>query len=89
MTLEAFDEGQRRLLVPPTMHPLAKVEHGSMRLGIRAVGPTLSISIEGQEILSVADERFGSGLVVLGVVTWSGPVTATFDNVLVTVPGLE
>ena len=86
VSFEAFDEAQRRRLAPPTMHPLAKVERGSMRLAIRAVGPTMTVSIDGQEILSVADERFASGLVALGVVTWSGPVTATFENVLVTVP---
>jgi hypothetical protein len=86
VSLSTFDEGQRRLLAPPRMHPLAKVERGSMRLAIRATGPDLSVSIDGQEILSLADDRYTSGQVALGVVTWSGPVTATFDNVLVTVP---
>ena len=85
VSLSTFDEGQRRLLVPPRMHPLAKVEHGTMRLAIRATGPNLSVSIDGQEVLSLVDDRYNSGLVALGVVTWSGPVMATFDNVLVTV----
>ena len=86
VSLSTFDEGQRRLLAPPTTHPLARVERGTMRLAIRATGPDLSIRIDGQEILSLSDEHYASGLVALGVVTWSGPVTATFDNVLVTVP---
>ena len=86
VALETFDEGQRTLLAPPTMHPLAKVQYGALRLAIRAVGPSLTVSIDGQEIVRVTDDRFAGGLVALGVVTWSGPVTATFDNVLVTVP---
>ncbi|MDP8922137.1 MAG: hypothetical protein M3O34_04585, partial [Chloroflexota bacterium] len=86
VSVSTFEEGRRTLLAPPTMHPLARVEWGSMRLAVRATGPSLSVSIDGQEIVSLVDERYASGLVALGVVTRSGPVTATFDNVLVTVP---
>jgi len=89
VALDTFDEGQRTTLVPPTTHPLAKVERGAFRLGIRAVGPSLSVSIDGQEVASIMDERYATGLVALGVVTWSDPVWATFDNVLVTIPASD
>jgi hypothetical protein len=84
--LDTFDEGQRTQIVAPTMHPLAKAGTGTLRLSVRANGPRLSIAIDGQDVLSVEDARFERGSIVLGVVTWSGPVAATFDNVLLTVP---
>jgi hypothetical protein len=84
--LEGFDEGHREALTPWIDHPAAAVGSSTMRLMIRASGPTISASVDGQAVLRTVDARFADGMIVVGAVTWSDPITATFDNVLVTIP---
>jgi hypothetical protein len=84
--LSAFDSGRRRDLKPWAVHPAAGAGSATMRLVIRAIGPDLAIHLDGQEVVRVADDRYGSGLVALGAVTWSEPIAVTFENILVTTP---
>jgi len=81
--LEVFDEGRREPLTPWTILP--RTAAAPMRLALSAIGAEIGVSVDEQEILRVVDDRFRSGRIALGVVTWSEPVTATFDNVAVTV----
>ena len=85
--LAAFEEGRQEILAPWATHPAAGVGAGTMRLRLEAAGPTIAVSLNGEEVLRTADDRFASGLVAVGAVTWSEPVTVTFENVAITVPG--
>ena len=85
--LAAFDEGRQDNLVPWTTHPAAGAGPGAMHLLLEVSGPTIAVSLDGQEVLRTVDDRFASGLIAVGAVTWSEPVTVTFENVALTVAG--
>lgn len=51
---------------------------------IRAVGDSLTVAINGQQLLSGRDGRFRRGDIGLGVITWDRPTEVRFDNVLAT-----
>jgi hypothetical protein len=56
------------------------------RLILRASGPQITASLDGQSILDVTDSKYPAGLITVGVVTWSDPVAVTFDHLQVTTP---
>jgi len=70
----------------PVALPVVPNEQGPSRLILQAIGPNLRLSLDGQTVLDVLDERYPRGLIAVGVVTWSDPVAVTFDHVQITVP---
>ena len=57
----------------------------SNHVTIRAAGPDLGVSINGQPVLQARDGTFASGDIALGAITWDEPAEARFDN-LIAVP---
>jgi hypothetical protein len=85
-TLDSFDEGQRKTIVNHVQMPVVPNEQRPSRLVLRAAGPTLNVTLDGQPVLEASDARYARGLIAVGVVTWSDPVAVTFDHIQVTVP---
>lgn len=85
-TLESFDAGQRRPIASRVKLPLELSTDSPARLIVKANGPSISVSLDGQSVVVVSDERFARGLIVVGAVTWSDPVGVTFDHTQVTTP---
>ncbi|MFN0070025.1 MAG: hypothetical protein ACKVVP_00875 [Chloroflexota bacterium] len=56
------------------------------RTTISARRGTLSININGQNVLSLPDDPTGGGDFGYGTITWGDPASVSFDNVLVAVP---
>ncbi len=84
LRLAAFEEGRQQPLTEWVSHPAARSGFDTSRLMVRAVGPTIVVAVNGEELIREEDTRYTSGSVIIGAVTWSAPATATFDNVLVT-----
>jgi hypothetical protein len=84
--VSTFEEGRREGVVPWTAHPAARGGTEPMRIVIRAVGPTITVHLNGEQVIQIDDDRYTDGLISIGTVTWSEAVTVTFDNVLVTAP---
>jgi hypothetical protein len=84
--LETFDEGQRVPLTNWITHPAARSNFDTARLIVQALGESISVSVNGEQLIQVEDARFPNGYLTIGAATWSEPITATFDNVLVTTP---
>jgi hypothetical protein len=82
--LARFDEGQQDELVSWRSSPAAGFGHETVQLALRAVGPSIAVALGDTEVIRVTDDRYPSGLVALGAVTWSGPVDASFENVRLT-----
>lgn len=85
-TLDSFDEGQRRPIASQVLLPLMPTAEGPNRLVLQAVGPAISVTLDGLPVLDVTDERYPRGLIAVGVVTWSDPVAVLFDHIQVTTP---
>jgi hypothetical protein len=85
-SLESFDEGQRRPIVNRARLPVELSAETPARLLVKTSGPSIIVSLDGQTVLDVSDERFQRGLIVVGAVTWSDPVAVTFDHIQVTTP---
>jgi hypothetical protein len=85
-TLDGFDEGQRKAIVGHVPLPVVPDEQGPRRLVLQAVGPKITVSLDGQTVLESSDGRYPRGLVAVGAVTWSDPVAVTFDHIQVAVP---
>lgn len=85
-SLESFDSGQRRPIVNRAKLPVELSTDVPSRLIVSAHGPSISVSLDGQSVLDVSDERFARGLIAVGAVTWSDPVGVTFDHTQVTTP---
>ena len=66
--------------------PSIKTGSESNHVTIRAVGPELSVAINGQPLLQARDETFQSGDIALGAITWDQPTEARFDNLIAVPP---
>jgi hypothetical protein len=86
VTLDGFDEGQRRSIVGQIPLPLTPTPDSPNRLVITAAGPSIRATLDGQPLLQVEDARFTRGLIAVGAVTWSDPMAVTFDHIQVTSP---
>ena len=87
--LDSFEEGQRHSVVPRTRMPLDMMPSTPRRLVLRASGSEIVATLDGQELLRATDGHYARGLVAVGAVTWSEPVVATFDHLLVLTPGSQ
>lgn len=85
-TLDSFDEGRRRTIVGDVPLPFMPTSEGANRLMLTASGPMLRATLDGQTIVEASDDRFAKGLIAVGAITWSEPVTVTFDHIQVTTP---
>jgi len=85
-SLDSFDEGQRRPIASGVPLPVVPTADLPSRLVLHAVGPSISVTLDGQPVLTANDERYPRGLIALGVVTWSDPVAVFFDHIQVTTP---
>jgi hypothetical protein len=83
-SLDSFDEGQRRPMVTHRPLPLMPSSEQPNRLILRASGPQITASLDGETILEANDDRYPRGLIAVGVVTWSDPAAVTFDHLQVT-----
>ena len=86
VSLDSFEEGQRRPIVTHKPLPMMPTSEQPNRLVLRASGPDISASLDGQPILDATDAKYPTGLIAVGVVTWSDPVAVTFDHLQVTTP---
>ena len=86
VSLDSFEEGQRRPIVTHRPLPMMPTPDAPNRLILRAAGPNITASLDGQPILEATDSRYPRGLIAVGVVTWSDPVSVTFDHLQVTTP---
>jgi len=59
---------------------------GVNRTVIRAAGTDIRVNVNGENVAQLQDASLERGLVGFGAVTWAGPITTNFDNILVTVP---
>jgi hypothetical protein len=59
---------------------------GVNRTIIRAAGRDIRVNINGQDVIQIQDASYSRGLIGFGAITWAGPATFNFDNILVTVP---
>ncbi|MCC6174368.1 MAG: hypothetical protein IT305_03600 [Chloroflexi bacterium] len=85
-SLDAFDEGRRQPIVAHAPLPGDFKVSTARRLVVRAVGPAIDVSLDGQSVLAVEDDRYAQGIVTVGTVTWSDPVAVTFDHLLLIGP---
>ena len=85
-SLDTFEEGQRHTLVNDAPLGMMPTSDAPSRLVLTANGPAIRVTLDGQTIVEVRDGRFGRGLVAVGAVTWSDPVSVTFDHIQVTTP---
>jgi hypothetical protein len=86
VSLDYFDEGQRRAIVEHTPLPLTLMSDQVHRLVLSAHGENLQARLDGLSLFETTDTRFVRGLVAVGAVTWSDPVVVTFDHLQVSVP---
>ena len=86
VSLDSFEEGQRRPIVTHRPLPMMPTPDAPNRLILRASGPNIAASLDGLPILEATDSRYSRGLIAVGVVTWSDPVSVTFDHLQVTTP---
>ena len=49
-------------------------------------GRDIRVNINGQDVIQIQDDSRSRGLIGFGAITWAGPATFNFDNILVTVP---
>ena len=84
VSLDSFEEGQRRPIVAHRPLPTMPTSDAPNRLILRAEGSTIAVKLDGEQILEATDARYAHGLIAVGVVTWSEPVAVTFDHLLVT-----
>lgn len=84
--IDLFEQGKRGHLVGPVPLPVEMTADAPNRLVVQAQGPNISVSLDGQPVISASDIRYPRGLVIVGAVTWSDPVAVTFDHLLVTAP---
>jgi hypothetical protein len=85
-SLDSFEEGQRRPIVAHRALPAMPTSDAPNRLVLRAEGPSIQATLDGQTVLEATDARYPRGLIAVGAVTWSDPVAVTFDHVQVTTP---
>ncbi|MCC7369904.1 MAG: hypothetical protein IT306_15860 [Chloroflexi bacterium] len=83
VSLDSFEEGQRRAVVAHKPLPIMPSSERPNRLVVQATGPSIAATLDGQPILDATDDRFPRGLIAVGVVTWSDPVAVTFDHLMV------
>lgn len=83
VALDSFDEGQRRSIVGHRPVPLAVTADRLNRFVLAAHGSTIVARLDGVTILEADDSRYSKGLLAVGAVTWSEPVTLTFDHLQV------
>jgi hypothetical protein len=84
--LDSFEEGQREAVTGHLPMPFAPTPDRASRLVLRASGPHIAVTLDGQMILEADDGRYPRGLIALGAVTWADPVAVTFDHIQVTTP---
>lgn len=85
-TLDGFQEGQRHAIIAGVPLPVQPAAGAANRLVLEATGPSIRVTLDGQPVFAVVDDRFPRGLIAVGVVTWSDPVAALFDHIQVTIP---
>jgi hypothetical protein len=83
-TLDSFDEGQRTPIVSGVSLAVVPTSDAPSRLVLQANGPAITVTLDGQPVLDVADGRYSRGLIAVGAVTWSEPVAVLFDHIQVT-----
>lgn len=86
VSLDSFEEGQRRPIVTHRPLPMMPTSDQPNRLILMASGPNITATLDGQPILEATDAKFARGLIAVGVVTWSDPVAVIFDHLQVTTP---
>lgn len=86
VTLDGFEEGQRRSIVGHAPLAILPTSEGANRLVLTADGPAIRATLDGRTIVEASDGRFSQGLVAVGAVTWSDPVAVTFEHIQVTTP---
>jgi hypothetical protein len=86
VSLDSFEDGQRRPIVTHRPLPTMPTSDAPNRLILQATGENIMATLDGQPILEATDARYPQGLIAVGVVTWSEPTEVTFDHLLVTVP---
>jgi hypothetical protein len=86
VSLDTFDEGQRRSIVDDLPLPDALTGDGPNRLVLTADGAAIRATLDGLPIVETADARYTKGLIAIGAVTWSDPVAVTFDHIQVASP---
>jgi hypothetical protein len=84
VSLDSFEEGQRRSIVGHSALPFMPTSDGPNRLIVRAEGSAIRVTLDGQTVLEATDSRYPRGLIAVGAVTWSDPVAVTFDHIQVT-----
>ncbi len=83
--LVRFEEGRQYALVPWTGHPAAATAAAPLHVDLTACGSEVAVALNGDEVLRTTDGWFDRGTIALGAVTWSEPVSVTFENVSLTV----
>lgn len=63
------------------------MQGGVNRTVIRAVGPAIRVTMNGQPLLEATGPSVQSGRFALGIITQGEPPIVSYDNVLVTTPG--
>ena len=79
-------DGEVTELVGWVESPAIKTGTQTNRVTIRAAGPELGVSINGQSVLQASDGTFSSGDLALGAITWDEPTEARFDNLIAVPP---
>ncbi len=82
--LVRFEEGRQYALVPWTGHPAAVTAAAPLHVDLTACGSEVAVALNGDEVLRTTDGWFDRGTIALGAVTWSEPVSVTFENVSLT-----
>jgi len=81
-----FDEGRQQPITGWVARPSLQANFDTFRLMIHAVGPLIVVRVNSEELFQIEDARYAAGVLTVGVVTFSAPVAASFDNVIVTAP---
>jgi hypothetical protein len=82
--LRRVDGGQSMGLVDWTQHPAIRGGPVSNRLEIRCIGSTISVAVNGAEVISFQDEQYQAGWWSLGAGTFGdmvGRAEGRFDNI--------
>jgi hypothetical protein len=83
--LSTFEEGRQIVLVP--WSPISVAKSGDrVNVTLAVTGPNIVAHVNGEQTLVTQHDKFSRGRIVLGAVTWSEPVRATFGHVLVAAP---
>jgi hypothetical protein len=85
-SLDSFEEGRRRTLIPHAPLPVELQAGSPRRLVLRAVGSEFTATLDGQPVLTATDSRYPRGLIAVGTFTWSEPTAVIFDHLLITKP---